>query len=271
MTARRVAVVTGAARGIGAAMANGLLRAGYDVVAVDVHASGADRVADAGASIVDVVADITDVAACERVVGTTLTRFGAIHVLVNNAALGMGVIAPRFLEFKNRFHDADPDSWRRIVDVNLNGTFLMSRAVVPHLIAQRWGRVINVTTSKTTMLMKGMTPYGSSKAAVEAMSVAWSDELAGSGVTVNVLIPGGGVDTAINPPADVPDRSKLMPPDVMVPPLLWLAGDGSSGTTGRRFLAKLWDRSVPEEDAAAASGFPAGWPLDSHDYFDKVV
>jgi NAD(P)-dependent dehydrogenase (short-subunit alcohol dehydrogenase family) len=135
----------------------------------------------------------------------------------------------------------------------------MTRAVLPTLLAQRWGRIINVTTSLDTMWRPLMQPYGGSKAANEAILTALAQELDGSGVTANVLVPGGAADTRLVPRAMAPDRSQLIPPEVMVAPLVWLCSAGSDGINGQRFIAMRWDVSLPAAEAAKKAGAPAAW------------
>ena len=104
------------------------------------------------------------------------------------------------------------DLWRRYFAVNVGGAFSMTRAVVPIFRKQKWGRVINVSTSILTMMRKGFVPYGPTKAALEAWSLILSRQLEGSGITVNVVLPGGPVDTIMVPGED---RSALISPNVM--------------------------------------------------------
>jgi NAD(P)-dependent dehydrogenase (short-subunit alcohol dehydrogenase family) len=101
--------------------------------------------------------------------------------------------------------------------------------------------------------------YGASKAAAEAATAVMSGDLAGTGVTANVLVPGGMTDTRIVPDAAVADRSKLLQPEIMVPPLLWLVSDAAANVTGRRFLAAHWDTALPPGAAAEKCGAPIAW------------
>jgi 3-oxoacyl-[acyl-carrier protein] reductase len=109
------------------------------------------------------------------------------------------------------------------------------------------------------MYRGGMQPYGGSKAANEAHVLAMAQELDGTGVTANVLVPGGAANTRLVPPSPLLDRSKLIAPEVMVAPLLWLCSSESDGVTGRRFIGMQWDSSLPPADAAKAAGAPAAW------------
>jgi NAD(P)-dependent dehydrogenase (short-subunit alcohol dehydrogenase family) len=104
-----------------------------------------------------------------------------------------------------------------------------------------------------------MQPYGASKAANEALLAALAQELEGTGVTANVLVPGGAVDTRIAPLRLAPDRSILIPAEVMIPPLLWLCSNASDGVNGQRFIGIKWDKNLPPAEAAKQSGAPAAW------------
>jgi NAD(P)-dependent dehydrogenase (short-subunit alcohol dehydrogenase family) len=255
-----VTVVTGAGRGLGRAIVEGLLAHGATVVAV--CRPGGTRLESADERLLVVDGDVSVEADCARVVAATLDRFGRLDALVNNAAIAH---APFPL-----LHDTDPatiaaDDWRRIFAVNVHGTFLMSRAAVEPMLAAGWGRVINVSTSKSSMLAPGVLPYGPSKAAVEAMTVGWARHLEGTGVTVNEVLPGG--------PAGPPSADKhwwapgarTWPASIMVPPLRWLVSRASDGVTGMRVVARLWDPSLPDDAAARGASFPAGWPLGAED------
>ncbi|WP_323141943.1 SDR family NAD(P)-dependent oxidoreductase [Massilia phyllosphaerae] len=263
----KVAIVTGGGRGLGHAMTLGLARAGASVVVSAARQSDEVRaVADAinaelGARrVLALQADVTQEADCRRLVDEAIAAFGGLHILVNNAGRGMKFVSPTFLTEPTRFWEVDADTWRTIVDTNVNGPFLMARAAVPHLLRQGWGRVINITMNHETMRRAGFSPYGPSKAALESETVIWAQDLAGTGVTVNGLLPGGATDTGMIPDG-VPDavRSQLLRPEVMVEPLLWLASDASAATTGARLNAARWDAALPAEQAAAAALENAGW------------
>jgi len=128
--------------------------------------------------------------------------------------------------------------------------YLLSHLVAPHLIRQGWGRIVNLTTSIDTMQRRRNSPYGVTKAALEAATMIWAQDLAGTGVTVNSLIPGGACDSD---PSRPPGRgqSKLLPVDVMNPLAVWLASNLSDGKTGGRYVGKLWNAALPPDDAAA--------------------
>ena len=198
--------------------------------------------------------DITSRTDCERVVAETLEKFGALHVLVNNAAMGQ-VHLERSPQTKSlKFWESDPDIWQRVIVTNVNGTFLMARTAVPHMLKASFGRIVNITTSLPTMQRRNNSPYGVTKAAIEAETLIWAQELAGTGVTVNSLIPGGAADTSFVHASSRKELAAmgrtLLPPSVMVPPILWLASRLSDGITGARFVGKQWDDALPPNDAA---------------------
>ena len=188
----------------------------------------------------------------------TAERFGHVDILVNNAGINTALLR-REGQPRGKLWETTPEEFRRIVEVNVVGTFLMTRAVVPALLMQRAGRIINVTTSLDVMWRGMMQPYGASKAANEAMLAALAEELDGTGVTANVLVPGGAADTRMVSRAAVPDRASLIAPEVMVKPLIWLCSNAADGINGQRFIAAKWDDTLPPEQAAKNAGAPAAW------------
>ena len=177
-----------------------------------------------------------------------------------SAGLGTGFTRKDFITNPIANWEVEPSRWRRIIEVNAIGTYLVMRSAIPHMLARRTGRIVNVSTTWETMLRPGFGPYGASKAAIEAFTLSTSRELAGTGVTVNTIIPGGPADTAKVPDDIGIDRSKLLPPAVMVPPIAWLATDAAAAVTGRRLIAALWDPTLPDEDNLARASEPAAWP-----------
>lgn len=284
-----VVIVTGAGGGLGGAMARGLLTAGRQVVAVDIERGqrGLDALAaDAAAQgstkrFLPVIASVRVPEDAERVVTTAVARFGAVDALINNAGIAMQGIdlmltASTIADFlaaqrglapapkadapeAMRFYQITPDQWREVIDTNVNGPFLMARAVAPLLVERGWGRIVNVVTSHYTMHMRATSPYGPSKAALEAATAVWAKDLAGTGVTVNALLPGGPADTDMVPREAVPDRTGLIDPAIMAPLAVWLTSRGSDGLTGARLTAKDWDPGASAEQNVARAVTRAGW------------
>ena len=263
-TDKQVAIVTGAASGLGRAMALGLLIAGFDVAGVDRNAEGLSGVANAARErqapgvLHAVGADLADPEAFDRIVGDVLARFGRIDVLVNNAGIGQAGVRADQRRNPIRFWEATPEQWSRFLAVNGTAPIMMARAVLPHLLAQKSGRIITVTTSLGTMVRAGSLLYGASKAAAEAAMAVLSNDLGGTGVTSNVLVPGGVTNTPLVGD-DFGDRDRMLQPEVMVPPLLYLVSDAAAGVNGRRFIGADWDASLPPAQAAEKAGAPIAW------------
>jgi NAD(P)-dependent dehydrogenase (short-subunit alcohol dehydrogenase family) len=261
----RVAIVTGAGRGLGRVMALGLAAAGAQVIAVDVDGPVLDQLRaaaheeGAGDRITAMPTDITRDDAAPAIVQQAVQRFGHLDILVNNAGLNLETVSPNGQRTAGRFWELAPSDYRRILEVNTVAPFLMARAAVAPMMAQKWGRILGVTTSLDTMWRKGMIPYGGSKAAHEALIAAMAEELAGTGVTVNVLVPGGAANTRMTASFGA-KQAQLIKPDVMVEPLLWLTTAAADGITGRRFIGALWDKALPGAQAAEKAGAPAAWP-----------
>ncbi|HEU0156059.1 MAG TPA: SDR family oxidoreductase [Stellaceae bacterium] len=264
-TERKLAIVTGAASGIGRAMALGLLDGGIDVVAVDREAAWLDELKAAAdekplpGGLRTIRADLANPASFESIVAAALAVRGRIDILVNNAGIGQGSIRADQRHNPIRFWEITPEQWGRFVAVNATAPLMMARAVAPHMLAAGKGRIVTVTTSLGTMLREGYVLYGASKAAAEAATAVMAADLAGTGVTANVLVPGGMTDTRIIPDAAVADRSRLLRPEIMAAPLRWLVSDEAAQVTGRRFLAAHWDNSLPPAQAAEQCGAPIAW------------
>jgi NAD(P)-dependent dehydrogenase (short-subunit alcohol dehydrogenase family) len=262
---RQVAIVTGAASGIGRAMSLGLLEGGIDVAAVDREATWLDELKAAASgsrfsgALQTIRADLTDPGSFDTIVSAVLGGSGRIDILVNNAGIGQDSIRADRRRNPLRFWEITPEQWSRFVAVNATGPLMMARAVVPHLLRAKRGRIVTVTTSLGTMLREGYILYGASKAAAEAATAIMSADLVGTGVTANVLVPGGMTDTRIIADGAVADRSRLLRPEIMAPPLLWLVSDAGAEVTGRRFLAVHWDTSLPPAEAAEKCGAPIAW------------
>jgi NAD(P)-dependent dehydrogenase (short-subunit alcohol dehydrogenase family) len=238
----RVAIVTGGGRGIGRSIALGYARAGADVViSAARNRAEADAVAAESAAlpgrIEAVQADVTVEGDVERLVERALSLRGRIDVLVNNAARGMRFVNERFMTEPRPFWEADPAAWRMVMETNTVGVFLMSRAVVPTMLAAGRGSIINVTVNHATMVRRGFSPYGPSKAALEAMTEVWSQELEGTGVVINLLAPGGATATGMVPD-EAPAGMELLSPEIVIPGALHLAVTERSG---QRIVGAEWD------------------------------
>jgi NAD(P)-dependent dehydrogenase (short-subunit alcohol dehydrogenase family) len=225
----RVVVVTGAARGIGAVIAARFAAEGCRVVALDL---GFDPAAGPGPDVDRVVCDVTDPDSVRTAVDTVVERHGTIDMLVNNAGINVeGLVA-----------DLDWDAWRRCMDVNVGGTFLVSQAVAPVMRAAGRGRIVNAASFAAIVPSVGSAAYAASKAAVVQFTRVLASELGPWGITVNAYAP-GMVPTAMNGFAEMPpeQQDRLLDtlslrrwetPDDVADLLVFLASDAASYITG---------------------------------------
>jgi len=272
----KVAIVTGGGRGLGRAMALALAEAGARVVAVDLVADNLARVEREAASLAGsdaltgVAADIRKAPDCRRAIDAAHARFGSLDILVNDAGLLPSYAYPgRFLEgaAPAKFWNLDDDVVQNVIDTNYVAHDRMTRYAVPHMIAKGWGRIVNVTTRLSTMNRSGGSPYGASKAALEMASEIWMKDLAGTGVTVNILNPGAAADTPgfATPEekrvATTAGRLHMMHPDRMRAPIVWLVSHATDGINGMRYDAVAWDAARPAAEQAALHGRPLGFEL----------
>ena len=263
LSGRRV-VLTGGAGGLGLPMARFLLEEGANVLLTALEAealSAASRsLAGKRGRVTTMAADLTDPSTPRAIVNAAYRALGGVDILINNAGLGPGAIRPDFWKEKIRFWE-EPIDYRTYGQVNFIAPATLAQLLVPAMIGAGWGRIINVTTSLGTMLNGGCSPYGPTKASLEALTSVQSHDLEGTGVTANVLTPGGPTDTPMVPPNPAVARETLIHPEVMGPVARWLASPLSDGTSGRRFLAARWDPCLPDAQAAEASGAPVAWSV----------
>jgi NAD(P)-dependent dehydrogenase (short-subunit alcohol dehydrogenase family) len=241
-------------------MAAALARLGADLLLTALEGEALERAVQqcpGRGRIVTVAADMRDPQAVEQIVAAAQERLGGIDVLINNAGLGPGAIRPDFWNNKIRFWERSID-YLHFAQVNFLTPARLAALLVPGMIAAGWGRIINVTTSLATMFGRGCSPYGPTKAALEALTGVQAADLAGTGVTANVLIPGGPTDTPMVPVEAASDRKLLINPSVMGPVACWLASTQSDGITGRRFLAAKWNTTLAEAVAAEQASEPVG-------------
>ena len=263
----KVVIVTGGGRGLGKAMAVGLVSEGAKV-AITASKEGSEleetakQCIDIGGEncVLTLKADVSSFSECEGVIQQVINKWGGVNVLINNAGRGMTYVDKDFVKNRPKLWDIDTNAWNMIIDTNLNGIFNMSKLVIPCMLEEGWGRIINISTSLMTMQRKGYSPYGSTKWAVEGLTCILAQDLEETNITANILIPGGATDTAMIP-GIVGDKSRtgadgnLFEPDIMVKPSQYLASELSDKKNGLRFVAKLWDETIPIEESAKKSSF----------------
>ena len=231
----QVALVTGASRGIGKAIALRLAACGASVAAVARTLAGLEStlqaIREAGGTTEGYAANVADSAEVARVVEDVEAKFGKIHVLVNNAGITRDGL---FLRMED-------DAWQEVIDTNLKGTFLFSRSVGAIMMRNRYGRIINISSVSGLMGNPGQANYSASKAGVIGFSKTIARELASRGVTVNVVAPGFITTdmTDVLPEkikTEVKERvpvKRLGNPEDIADLVCYLAGPGASYLTGQ--------------------------------------
>jgi 3-oxoacyl-[acyl-carrier protein] reductase len=260
LLAGKIALITGGGRGMGRAMARAFAQAGAAGIAVTSSASPGE-LAEAAEEInritgrdagLGITADVRDDAACGEAVARTVEKFGALHILVNNAGLGMKNANDKH----GPFWQNQPDGWDKVMGVNINGPFHMARHAAPHQIAAGWGRVINVSKNVDSIHEEWNSPYGPSKAALEAMTLCWAQDFLDSGVTANIILPGGFTATTFSRPSAVPNARKagraVYEAEDIAPLTVALASEVSARYNGCRFNARGWRADLPLDKAVEA-------------------
>jgi NAD(P)-dependent dehydrogenase (short-subunit alcohol dehydrogenase family) len=232
----RVAIVTGAAGGLGEAIARRLAADGLSVVVADLDARAAERVAAGldGESAVAVAVDVADPVSAQALVDAVVARFGRVDVLVNNAGIA-GPTAP--------VHELAPDDWARVLAVNLSGTFHCTRAALPPMLAAGWGRIVNVASIAGQDGNPHMSAYSASKAGVIALTKSVGKETATSGVLVNCVVP-GVVDAGLTDKTTDEERALFLSrvpmgrmgrPEELAELVSWLASERCAFSTGATY------------------------------------
>jgi gluconate 5-dehydrogenase len=247
-------VVTGGTGGLGWAMAEALVAAGASVAVTSRSQERADKAARRlGGEAMGLASDVRDEDSATAAADAVVDRFGGIDVLVNNAGIGMRTVNRRFPAYVQPFWEVDPEDFRDVVDTKVTGVFLTARAVVPRMLAAGSGRIVNISMSESTMTRAGFVPYGPSGAAVEALSRIMAAELDGTGVTVNLLLPGGATATGMVPD-DAPDefKARLLEPSVMHTPIVWLASTAAAGVHNQSIMATEFDAWLTARESGPA-------------------
>ena len=261
----RVAVITGGAGGLGRVMAWALVEGGHRVVAMDNNAGlleamrGEFRDAVADGALHTVQGDVQVEADCNRAVAEGVERLGAMHMVINNAGWGPSNLRDDAERNQPTIEELTPEIWQKYIGINVMGAIQMTRAALPHMRAAGWGRIINNTTTFRTMLR--IQPYGGVKAMLESITAVWAQELAGTGINVYVLAPGGPTDTAFVSDNSGWPREKMLRPQIMAAPVRWLVSPNSDGENARRITAAMWPIEAPPGERVDDAITDIGWPM----------
>ena len=256
----RVAIVTGAARGIGNAIAERFAAEGAHVVLADIDESGAkeaaERIVADGGSAVGVGADVGVSAAVDAMFDVALTQFGTVDILVNNAAvMGAG----------RHFLDTDEQWWDQYLTTNLKSHYLCIRKAAPIMARKRSGSIINLSSGGATRSHRGMIAYDASKGGIEALTRGLALELGPYGVRVNALVPGLIATNPIEPEESLRRRDETIPlgrggtADDLAGPAVFLASDDARYVTGARLVVDggvLVQQRSPQVETFPVSAFP---------------
>lgn len=248
----RVAVVTGAGRGLGREIARAFARAGARQILVARTESEllatADELTRIPSEVLAVQADVAIESDVARIVAASLERYGRIDILVNNAGLTPGAAGREI----STILDVDAAFWDRLFATNCRGPFLTMKAIIPVMLRQGTGSIINISSALAHRAIPGNVPYGPSKAALEAMTLAVVSEFGARGIRANLLHPGGPAATSIFNDHYRPNPGSIVvPPDIIGPPAVWLASDESAGVQGQIVDARTWTPAGPGAGPAA--------------------
>ncbi len=241
----QVAIVTGASRGLGVAIAELLTQAGASVALLargqEELETQAERLRQQGVQAIAIATDVSDQEQVEHAVEVTMERFRRVDIVINNAALAWPV---------EEVVECDPTEWAYTIHVNLIAPFYLAHTVLPAMLEQGYGRIVNVSSGLSSAVYAGLSAYSASKAGLDQLTRIMALEVKKSGVTVNALYP-GVVDTDMQ--ADLrsvdttgssmdlslfhkfAEEGKLLPPLVAARPAYWLVGPWSKGRTGEVF------------------------------------
>ena len=254
----RTALVTGGTSGLGLAMAQALAAAGLRVVVAGRSGERAAEVAGRIPGAAGLALDVRDEESVASAVAAAWSRLDGIDLLVNNAGIGMRTVNPRFMTEPRGFWTVPPDGFRDVIATNLTGYFLVARAITPLMLDAGGGRIVNVSMNHGTMTRAGFVPYGPSRAGAESLSRIMAADLRGTPVTVNMLLPGGATRTGMvpdpataGPPTAGPGAQRnLLEPEIMGPPIAWLASAEASGVTDERIVATEFSQWLSDRRTA---------------------
>ncbi|PJG46047.1 short-chain dehydrogenase [Sphingobium sp. LB126] len=235
--AGKVAVITGAAAGIGKACMIRLASEGAQIAALDRDvAKLTAAVAEAMGDIVAIACDVSEPDSIDAAVAEVIARWGAIHVLVNNAGIGNPA--------RLRLHEQPIENWDKVISVNVRGMFLMQRAIIPHMLRQGGGSIVNMASIGSYRATAMSSPYITSKGAALMMTRAAAVDYAKDNIRVNAVCPGTtNTDILAGKPQEMIDmlvsrspQGELVEPEEVAALVAFLASDEAPHITGGSYL-----------------------------------
>lgn len=234
-------VVTGASRGLGRSMALRFAAEGARVALLARSAEELQAVADeaSGETLVSTV-DVRDPDAVDAAIEEVLEAFGGVDTVVNNAGVGLLSLG----EDGKRLGDVTPEEWNLVLETNLTGVFLVSRAVLPSMLEAGRGNVVNVSSGLGRRAAPKFGPYVASKFGLEGFTESLALDYEDDGINVNAVDPGGRVNTAFWDHLPESERQEIRQPDVMNDAAVLLAAQGPDGVTGESMDADAWEAEL---------------------------
>ena len=229
MSEQKIALVTGATRGIGAAIAAQLLKDGFRVIGTATSEDGAAKITSTG--VIGKVLNVTDDVASDALIDEIVKTYGGLHVLVNNAGITRDMLAMRLKD----------DDWDAVITTNLRSVFRLSRAAIRPMMKQRMGRIINITSVVGASGNPGQANYAAAKAGVAGMTRALARELGSRNITVNCVAP-GFIETDMTAGLTEEQQKALLgqiplgalgKPEDIAAAVSYLAGNGAAYVTGQ--------------------------------------
>ena len=259
MLGNKYGLITGASRGLGMEMAVALAESGLSGITITAAPGSDETIAEigdeleqakatltkAGAKVSAVLSDVGVAEDCKRAVESHMDTFPSLDILINNA--GKAGRYANLGDTDNDISSHDLAGVSAIIATNLSGPYFMLHHALPYMRRLSRGRIINISKRTESMHRRAWTPYGPTKAALEAATIAWAESLAETGITVNTLSPGGAVNTKFGTGAIT---GQGIDPQTIRPMTVWLASSDSDEFNGCRFVADRWDPSVTTTEAA---------------------
>jgi gluconate 5-dehydrogenase len=246
-------LITGSSNGLGLAMAKALGMAGASVLLAARNAIHTEKALQSLLALNihadSVTLDVRNEYSIQQTVQWIENHWGGLDMLINNAGIGMRTVNSKFLSDPLPFYKISTIGFRDLIDTNLTGYFLVTKAMVPFFLGQKKGKIVNITMNHETMRRKGFIPYGPSRAGTESLSLIMAEDLKEFSIDVNMLLPGGATETGM-----IPDEYRqngklpfaLLNPDVMAEAIIYLASDESNGLTGERIVANQFQQWYKE-------------------------